>query len=192
MTRTGRMVAVVGASGVGKDTVLSFARQALSGAPRIHFVRRVITRQADPGSEDHDTLSDAAFRVAEADGRFAATWQAHGLSYGIPAGVDAWLRDGDIAVLNGSRAAIATLAARYAGLVVVEITATPDVLAQRLANRGRESAAEVRARLERRVAPRPEGVRNISIDNSGPIEKAGERLVALLRGLLDEAPIEEA
>lgn len=185
MTETGRMVAVVGASGVGKDTVLSFARKALSGEPRIHFVRRVITRNADPGSEDHDSLSDAAFQVAEAQGAFAATWQAHGLSYGIPVAVDAWLRDGDIAVLNGSRAAIATLAARYAGLVVVEITATRDVLAQRLAARGRESADEVRARLERRVAPRPDGVRNVGIDNSGPIEKAGEGLVALLRGLLD-------
>lgn len=183
---TGTLVAVVGASGVGKDTVLSFTRRAVADEPRVHFVRRVITRKADPNSEDHDSLTEAEFAEAQTRGAFAVTWAAHGLRYGIPTTVDGWLRHGDIAVVNGSRAAVSALAGRYGRLIIVEITATPDVLAKRLALRGRESAAEVQARLERRVETRPEGIRNISIDNSGPIEKAGEALVGLLRNLLDE------
>jgi ribose 1,5-bisphosphokinase len=183
---TGAFVAVVGASGAGKDTVLAHVRRALAGEPRIAFARRVVTRTPDPASEDHDGLTEAAFAQAEARGAFAVTWKAHGLSYGVPASVDTLLRSGGVAVVNGSRAAVPALAGRYTRLVVVEITAAPEVLAKRLAARGRESAEQVQARLQRRVDTLPAGIRTICIDNGGPIEQAGEALVALLRALLDE------
>jgi ribose 1,5-bisphosphokinase len=51
----GILVAVVGASGVGKDTIMRLAHESLRDEPRVHFVRRAITRPPEP-SEDHEAL----------------------------------------------------------------------------------------------------------------------------------------
>jgi ribose 1,5-bisphosphokinase len=179
--RDGVFVAVVGPSGAGKDTVIGYARARFADETRLEFVRRVITRPSDAASEDHDTLADAAFIEAEADGAFAISWEAHGLRYGIPADVDWSVANGRVAVANVSRAIIPSLRERYANLAIVEITASPDVLAERLAMRGRESRGEVLARLARSATMSLSGPGVTSIDNSGPREAAGERFAEVLR-----------
>jgi ribose 1,5-bisphosphokinase len=179
--RDGVFVAVVGPSGAGKDTVIGYARARFADETRLEFVRRVITRPSDAASEDHDTLADAAFIEAEADGAFAISWEAHGLRYGIPADVDWSVANGRVAVANVSRAIIPVLRKRYANLAIVEITASPDVLAERLAMRGRESRGEVLARLARSATMSLSGPGVTSIDNSGPREAAGERFAEVLR-----------
>lgn len=182
----GAFVAVVGPSGAGKDTVIGYARAALAGEPRADFVRRVITRPADLASEDHDTLAEAAFAEAEAKGAFALSWRAHGLGYGLPVAIDAAIGGGRVVVANVSRAIVPALRDRYANVVVVEITAPPQVLAGRLAARGRESQDDVLARLARNAALAPAADVHV-LDNSGPREAAGERFVAILRAAVDEA-----
>ncbi|WP_027032492.1 phosphonate metabolism protein/1,5-bisphosphokinase (PRPP-forming) PhnN [Mesorhizobium loti] len=179
--RNGVFVAVVGPSGAGKDTVIGYARALFADETRLEFVRRVITRPSDAASEDHDTLADAAFIEAEADGAFAISWEAHGLRYGLPADVDWSVTNGHVAVANVSRAIIPVLRERYANLAIVEITASPDVLAERLAMRGRESRGEVLARLARSANVTLTGAGVTSIDNSGPREVAGERFAEVLR-----------
>ncbi len=176
----GTLVAVVGPSGAGKDSVIAYARERLSGEAAVHFVRRVITRPSVPSLEDHDTLSHAAFASAQAAGAFALSWTSHGLSYGIPVATDHEIRSGRVAVANLSRGALAALQGRYANVLVAEITASPEVLGRRLALRGRETAEEVAARLTRTVAEnRSAGQRHV-IDNSGALAEAGERFVALV------------
>ncbi|TIU50532.1 MAG: phosphonate metabolism protein/1,5-bisphosphokinase (PRPP-forming) PhnN [Mesorhizobium sp.] len=179
--RHGVFVAVVGPSGAGKDTVIGYAKALFADEKQLEFVRRVITRPSDAASEDHDTLADAAFAEAEADGAFAISWEAHGLRYGLPADVDWSVSNGHVAVANVSRAVIPTLRERYANLAIVEITASPQVLAERLAMRGRESRGEVLARLARSASVTLSGPGVTSIDNSGPREVAGERFAELLR-----------
>ncbi len=66
--RNGAFVAVVGPSGAGKDTLIAHAKAALADEPQVDFVRRVITRLSDGETEDHDTLADAEFLEALADG----------------------------------------------------------------------------------------------------------------------------
>ena len=78
----GNFVAVVGPSGVGKDSLIGFARDRLEASGRVVFVRRVVTRDADGGSEDHDSMNLEAFAEAEENGAFALNWNAHGLRYG--------------------------------------------------------------------------------------------------------------
>lgn len=179
--RNGVFIAVVGPSGAGKDTVMAYARDRFLEESSVEFVRRVITRPSDGATEDHDTLAEAAFVEAEADGAFALSWEAHGLRYGIPASVDATIADGRVAIANASRGAIPALRARYENLAVVEITARPEILAERLAARGRESRGEVLARLARASAVDLSGPGVSSIDNSGDKEIAGERFVAIIR-----------
>src|SRR5690606_33244326 len=79
----GVFVAVVGPSGAGKDTVMGIARRRLADEPRVHFVRRVITRPADT-NEDHEPLTAHEFAIRVAGGAVALHWCAHGLSYGLP------------------------------------------------------------------------------------------------------------
>src|ERR1700733_8682480 len=146
------LVLVVGPSGAGKDTLLNAARDALSGNPRFRFVQRVITRPADPAGEDHEPVTEAEFIARD----FALHWQAHGLRYGIPADVADDVASGVVVVANVSRAVIAEAAARFP-VRVIEVTAPPRILAERLAVRGRETEADIAARLARTV-PLPENV----------------------------------
>ena len=178
---SGVFVAVVGASGVGKDSLISFARDHL--ADQVAVVRRVVTRAADDGSEDHDSMTPEAFAAAEQRGEFALSWGAHGLHYGLPIKLDDDLTSGRVVIANLSRAALPRVLARYPSALVVEVTAAPDIIARRLAGRGREDSEEIRRRMERgagfRLPPS-----TVQIDNSGVLDEAGGRFVALLRDLL--------
>ena len=163
------LVLVVGPSGAGKDTLLDAARRALAGDPRFHFVRRVITRPADAGGEAHEAVTEEEFAARD----FVIQWQAHGLRYGIPA--DA-IQAGVVSVANVSRTIIADAARRFP-VRVIEITAAPDILAARLASRGREDAADVATRLARSVAI-PDGVTIATVVNDETLKEGVNRFVA--------------
>lgn len=179
--RNGVFIAVVGPSGAGKDTVIAHARSVLAGEPNVEFVRRVITRPCDGTTEDHDTLDEAGFAKALSRDAFPIAWRAHGLSYGLPASVDRTVDKGQVAVANVSRGVIGRLRERYLNVAVVEITASPEILAARLAGRARETHAELLARMARTVAAQPDGPNIVKIDNSGPKEVAGDEFVAVIR-----------
>jgi len=178
----GALVLIVGASGSGKDTLINWLRRKLGQRPDVLFVRRTVTRAADSGLEDHDTMSEAEFAAAEAAGRFAVTWNAHGLRYGLPAAVHDHMRGGGIAIANGSRKALPDIRVRFGNLRVIHLTVDTDVLAQRLAARSRESAAEIRARLDRAAMGHNLDPDDVELDNSGPIHITGNRVVSLLEG----------
>ena len=172
---------VVGPSGAGKDTLLDGARQALAGQQRFRFVRRVITRPPQPGMEDNDYADPETFRRVQAGGGFALWWEAHGLCYGIPADIADTLAEGGVAVASVSRNVLASAAARYR-TGVIEIVAPPDILARRLAARGREDAAAVAARLARAVAL-PPGLAVARLNNDRSVAEGVAALVALLHAL---------
>jgi len=121
----GCLVLVVGPSGAGKDTLIAAAKAALRGNPRVVFPRRIITRSAVAALEDHESVSVEQFARMRAAGAFALDWQAHGLSYGLPATLLTDLRDGRIVVVNGSRAMVAEAGRRFAELRVLLIEAAP-------------------------------------------------------------------
>ncbi len=176
----GRLFVVVGPSGVGKDSLIEFARSRLASTGHIRFVRRIITRPADSGGETHDAMSEEAFVQLEQHGSFAVSWQAHGLRYGIPAAVKHFIDQGGIAVANGSRHALPYFAAAFPNLTVVSITADPEILTMRLRLRGRESEADIQKRLNRIDTDYSKFGDVITIDNSGPLDLAGNRLVAVI------------
>ncbi|WP_246776973.1 phosphonate metabolism protein/1,5-bisphosphokinase (PRPP-forming) PhnN [Microvirga sp. VF16] len=175
------LVLVVGPSGAGKDTLLTCARTALAGDERFRFVRRVITRPPG-GGEDSAFLTEEAFRTRIAQGAFALHWQAHGLCYGLPADIDTWLAQGRVVVANGSRAIVPEARRHYPHLKIVNVTAPPAVLAERLRQRGREAGEMVSDRLQRGGAFELGGPDVEDIDNSGPPDVAAEQLIRTLRG----------
>ena len=187
----GMFVAVVGPSGDGKDSVISHARSMLAGERSIRFLRRVVTRPSDPGLEDHGTLDESGFAAAEATGAFAVSWRSHGLGYGLPAAMEDDLAAGRIVVANVSRAVLSDIARRHE-MLVAEITATPDIIAKRLAARGRESAESVGRRMKRTVQFDRDAFHVVTIDNSGELAEAGAAFARLLRTLSVENPVEAA
>ena len=162
------LVAVVGPSGAGKDTLMAGARMRIGPDPRFRFVRRSITRPASAGGEDHEAMDRDAFVQRRDAGGFALWWEAHGLLYGIPRDIEADLAAGRCVVANLSRGALAEAAACFP-LLVLEITAPPAVLAARLAARGREDPDTIAARLARE-APLPPSLRVRRVMNDGPLE----------------------
>jgi ribose 1,5-bisphosphokinase len=171
---TGRLVYVMGPSGAGKDTVLAYARARLAGSG-VLFAHRYITRAPVAGDENFVALSPDEFDERQRRGLFAFSWEAHGCRYGIGSEAEAWQRGGATVVVSGSRAHFRTAAIPDA--VAILVTAAPEIRAERLARRGREAAEAVRARLDRAEAAEP----SFTIDNSGPLDQAGEALVELLR-----------
>lgn len=180
----GTMVVVVGPSGAGKDSVMSYAARHFADETRVRFVRRVITRPADAGGEAHEAIDADGFRQRAADGGFAVSWNAHGLSYGIPRETFDQLEKGTTLVANGSRSALPAFAEAYPRLKVVLVTARPDILAARLSARGRESADAIAKRLDRAVPEIVIGADTVIIDNSGALEEAGEAFISLLASAL--------
>lgn len=175
----GRLVAVVGPSGSGKDSILRAAAVALAETPDIVFPRRVITRPPDL-HEDHVPVTREEFAAHRANGAFAMDWEAHGMCYGVPAAVDDLIRDGATVAVNVSRMIIPQLRIRYSRLTVAAITVSAERLAHRLAQRGRETAAEIEQRVARAIADRPEGEDVIRIGNDGALDDAVAHFLAVL------------
>ncbi|MES0863958.1 phosphonate metabolism protein/1,5-bisphosphokinase (PRPP-forming) PhnN [Ruegeria sp. SCPT10] len=162
------VIAVVGPSGVGKDSVM----EALEArAPGIQRLRRVITRPEGEEGEDFDRVSADLFEQMVLDGAFALHWSAHGLLYGVPSQIAEQRKNCSAVLVNFSRSVLVQAQEVFGDLVVVSLTASAEVLAQRLAARGRENSAEQARRLGRARAPLPEGLdRVFEIDNSGALD----------------------
>lgn len=175
---SGRLIAVVGPSGVGKDSVMA---GMVAAKPRLRLVRRAITRAPEPGGEPHEAMSASAFENAVQDGSFCLHWRAHGLCYGIPADVLEDLRAGRDCLCNLSRSALPQAAERVPALLVLNITAAPEVLAARLAARGRETPEQILRRLAQADKPLPEGLDVVHLSNDGPLDDTVARAIAALQ-----------
>jgi len=174
----GRLILVVGPSGAGKDTLLGLAKAACAEECNIIFPRRVVTREAS-SSEDNEWLSPEAFRESLARGDFAMHWEAHGHCYALPHSVEDDIRAGRTVVANVSRMVVDALRRAYADVVVVSVTAPPQVLAERLAMRARGSDGRIEKRLQRAV---DDAVPDVTILNVGRAEDHARRLLRVIRG----------
>jgi ribose 1,5-bisphosphokinase len=154
--------------------------ERLTDRDGVVIARRVVTRPSD-AHEDHDTLDEAAFADAEEAGRFALSWTAHGLRYGVPVAIDGAIDEGKIVVCNVSRNAVAAVRRRYPRSRVVLVTARPEILAARLAARGREGTEERRERLERAGASEAAVEPDVVLDNNELLSTIVERLSKQIR-----------
>jgi ribose 1,5-bisphosphokinase len=170
-----RLIVVVGASGVGKDTMLSAWLASMPAPLRPHRVQRVITRPAGDHTEVHEAVEPADFLAAQAAGDFALVWTAHGLHYGIRSAELAPLAQGRWVVMNGSRAHLGELRALAPGAQVVEVVADGATRLARLQARGREPPDRRLDRLTRTVA---EPTVDLRLHNNGELAAAVRQLDA--------------
>jgi ribose 1,5-bisphosphokinase len=185
----GRLVYVIGPSGAGKDSIISYACSRLGevsateGGPA--FPQRFITRPPESGGEAHLALTEYEFERQRAAGRFAMWWRSNSLCYGIGREIDTWLEAGRHVVVNGSREYLPQAAILYPDLLVpVLIAIDTSVLRRRLMARGREDQSQIENRLIR--AAYFQTVRHPAlcvIANDGALEDAGEAFLRLLSSL---------
>jgi ribose 1,5-bisphosphokinase len=173
----GSFIAVVGPSGVGKDTLIE---AALARRPDLVMARRVITRPPAPDTEDFESVDEITFAQQRDAGAYALHWRAHGLSYAIPAAVNAELAAGKHVLANLSRAVLCDAHKRFDSFFTIYVTAPADVLAERLTARGRETPKEVAQRLARNVADLPAGLDIVFVDNGGTLKDGVAAFLAAL------------
>ena len=169
---------VVGPSGAGKDTLLDGARSRFAGNSRYVFARRCITRPGGDGT--YEELTEEEFESRLRGGGFMLHWRAHGFGYGIPAEYETHLAANRHVVANVSRGIITEVTNRYPSVVLIEVTASPEVLALRLAKRGRETPADIAQRMAREGARLPPGTNLVTIVNDGKKEAGIERFAGAL------------
>lgn len=176
----GRLILVVGPSGAGKDTLIGLARAGCADDGNIVFPRRVVTREAST-FEDNEQVDLQAFRRARGKGAYAVDWEAHGHFYALPRAIDDDIRAGRTVVANVSRTVVDAMRRAYVSVVVVSITAPPEILAQRLAARARASDGQIDHRLRRSVddAATPP---DVIIFNVGSVEDRVREFVRVIRG----------
>lgn len=171
---------VMGPSGAGKDSLLGYCRDRLAGQP-VAFAHRYITRPAIAGGENHVALSSGEFAARAMAGCFAMSWHSHGLMYGIGCEIDLWMERGLSVVINGSRQWFSEALAKYPSLVPVAIHVNLDCLRRRLEARGRENADQIQERMDAASKFAVDHPALVRIDNSGPLEDAGQKLLTLFQ-----------
>lgn len=173
----GRLIAVVGPSGAGKDSVM---RGIARAAPIIRPVQRTITRPPGMGGETYASATPEAFRARVANGDFCLHWQVHGLLYGIPAGVLADVQGGAQRMANLSRTALTDAVAIFPSLLVLHVTASRETLDRRLRERGRETDDSITARLARPAPRLPDGLACRTVLNDGALSETVDAALDLL------------
>jgi ribose 1,5-bisphosphokinase len=174
----GKLVYMVGPSGSGKDSLLQALANDLPGGCLI--MKRVITRPENSPGEVADSVSMQVFEQIEAQGGFSMSWRANGLAYGIPKDLDRHLAEGKTVLVNGSRSYCTHVSQLYPDVIIVLVAVKPELLRQRLVNRGRESLQEITLRLERnscfeQVLQNKLSLQQLSfflLDNSGDLKQA--------------------
>lgn len=189
--RMGTLFYLMGASGVGKDSLLHYLRSRLPASAPVRLPQRYITRPADSGGEVHIEISPEAFRLKLERDEFALHWQSHGFHYGIDREIDRWLAQGLQVVINGSRHHLQAARQAYPTLQPILISVSRETLRRRLLARGREDVAAIERRLQRgeELADllNHEPIQRLS--NEGPLPEAGEALLRLILQGCEQRPI---
>lgn len=189
--REGRLFFIVGASDVGKDRLLAYARAHLDDNHPVMFAHRYTTRPTEINGASHVGLSEAEFDLRKRLGLFVMTWEVSGLRYGIGSEINYWLAMGLSVVVNGSPAHLDEALEAYPAMTVVWVTDEPDGATQsaRPAWPGWSAEPDLAARFARNppMGAVASGYRMVHISNGGALAAAGEKLVSVLVGPRSQA-----
>ena len=169
---SGTLFLVIGNSGSGKDSIIKAVLERYpSDLKSIRLTQRYITR---PPSEDEDNISigPEEFREMSKQGKFALEWHIYGLDYGVPIGIDSWLKKGHPVLVNVSRTIVKKACEIYRNLKIIFIEVPFEITLKRLKARARESGKRLEERIERAKKNQKFPDADFPVDNSGELENA--------------------
>ena len=179
----GYLFYLIGPSGAGKDALLTYARQQIGGHLPVLFAHRYITRPSQAGGENYIALTQAEFDQRQQRGLFALNWQSHQNSYGLGIEIESWMQAGVHVVVNGSREYLPVASQRFAQMRVILLEVSPEIIRQRLVERGRETADEINARIEHNQQLAAVSHPHLHVlNNDTPLTETGARFIDLLKG----------
>jgi ribose 1,5-bisphosphokinase len=168
-----KIILIVGASGVGKDTLIKEAKKDLK--KEFNFVRRYITRKPDK-SEKNYFLENSAFELLKENDFFISSWSAHENFYGISKNSI----KNKTNIISISRSKIEDFEKNFKNVYVINITLDEKILKKRLIKRGRESIEEIKKRLERKY-DKIEAKNLINFENNKSYEDGRKDFIKLLK-----------
>lgn len=172
-----KIVLIVGASGVGKDTLIKNLKNKLEA----NFVKRHITREPDENEQNY-YIDEVNFEKLKDDNYFISTWEAHNNKYAIAKNE---IQNG-LNIISVSRGAIKDFEKTFNDLITIEITLPKEILYERLKNRARENEEQIQKRLAR-TYKNIEAKNIIQFDNSASIDISTSNFVALLERIKNES-----
>lgn len=171
-----KVVLIVGASGVGKDSLI----KAVQNKIEANFVKRYITRMPD-NNESNFYLDDEAFENLKHTNFFVSSWEAHNNKYAI---AHSHIKEG-LNIISISRGAIKDFEKVFENCITINITVDEEILKQRLLNRGRESLEQIEKRIQR-VNMEINAKNLITFDNSKELKVTSLNFIELLQSLIWE------
>jgi len=173
-----KIVLIVGASGVGKDTLLKSSKKDLKN--QCNFIKRYITRKPDK-SEKNYYVDDYAFEILKHNSFFVSTWSAHNNYYGIAKNS---IKSG-LNIISISRAKIDDFEKVFDKVYTIHVSVPKEELKNRLLLRDRESHEEIEARLNR-TYKKIEAKNLIEFDNSKSIDDSKDDFIKLINKIIND------
>jgi len=171
-----KIILIVGASGVGKDTILRTIEDKINA----NFVKRYITRVPD-SNESNFYLDIDAFKTLKEKEYFISSWEAHGNFYAIARD---HIKDG-VNIISISRGAIEDFENVFDDVTTVYITIPKELLIKRLHSRGRENMDQIIQRVDR-SNQKIVAKKLVEFDNSSRIETSIENFISLILSIQNE------
>jgi ribose 1,5-bisphosphokinase len=168
-----KILLIVGASGVGKDTLL----RAIKGEIEANFLQRYINR-APSKDEQNYYVDSSAFALLQEHNFFISSWAAHENRYGI---AKSHIKEG-LNIISISRGAVADFERVYHNVVTIEVTIPKETLYKRLKSRGRESEEQIQKRIERSNKS-VEAKRLLQFINDKDLESSKKEFIELIKGI---------
>lgn len=168
-----KIILIVGASGVGKDTLIKEAKKDLK--KEFNFVKRYITRKPDKNEKNY-FLENCAFELLKDNDFFISSWNAHENFYGISKNSI----KNKTNIISISRSTIEDFEKCFKNVYVINITLNKKDLKQRLIKRGRETIEEIEKRLDRSY-DKIEAKNLINFENDKSFEESKSSFIKLLK-----------
>jgi ribose 1,5-bisphosphokinase len=178
----GTLFYIIGASGVGKDSIINELKNRLTYKDGFIFTKRFITRANSESTEKHIAISKADFNYRLAHQLFALNWEANGNAYGIGIEIEYWTANGYDIIVNGSREYLEIAKTKYSNLKSILIDAEKSVIYERLIGRKRESIHMIEKRMERNYQFKNMHF-DLIINNDSTIEASTNKLLKYINSI---------
>ncbi|RXJ87538.1 AAA family ATPase [Arcobacter sp. CECT 8985] len=176
MNESSIIILIVGASGVGKDTLI----RQFKNKEDINVVRRYITRKSNEHENNHFITKDN-FKKLQMQSFFISSWFAHDNFYGIPKNS----LKAKTNIISVSRSVIKDFENKFNNVFTINITLEKNELKQRLLKRSRESLEQIEKRLKR-ADYEVEAKNLIEFENNESIEVSKSKFYDLIISISKE------